>query len=337
MKLKKGFQKILFLGNVIVAVLLLLIYTLQHVYIKGLVVLTLLTPVFIALNLVFLLYWVIQLNKRFILSLFVLLLGFNQVINSYRFFGTTSVEEENTFKIMSYNVMMFDRYKFIVKDDGEKVISLIKKENPDILAMQEFRFQKFPEFSNYSYKYILDDGANLSNNQVFFSKYPIVNKGNLKFGSNNNAVFIDVVKSKDTIRVYNLHLESYRVRPSRDQLEYEESEKMLKRMAKTMGIHKQQMEYVKNHANQSPYPTIILGDFNTTQYSYIYKQLAKRMTSTFAAKGKGFGRTHYFRYFPLQIDHILVNDNFEVKAHKNYSEFYSDHYPIMATLTLRNK
>jgi endonuclease/exonuclease/phosphatase family metal-dependent hydrolase len=337
MKLKKGFQKILFVCNVIAAVLLLLIYLLQHIYIKGLVVLTLTTPFFIIFNLIFLLYWLVQFNRRFFLSLVVLLLGFGQVFNSFHFFGTAFVEEESAFTVMTYNVMEFDRYDHNQIQAGDLIVDLINKESPDVLCLQEYWFQKFPSFPKHPYSYILDEDTNYPNYQVFYSKFPIVNKGNLKLGHGNNAVFIDFVKNRDTIRVYNVHLESYKVTPTRDQLEYKKSERVLRQMANTMEIHKQQVEHISKHAKASPYPTIISGDFNTTQYSYIYKQLAKGMTSTFNKKGKGFGRTHYFRYFPLQIDHILVDDNFEVKAHKNYSALYSDHYPIMATLRLRDK
>ncbi len=332
------FSKLLFLLNTICSAILLVLYALQHFYVKGLVVATLLTPIFIVINICFLVYWLVKLNRNVVLPFLVLLLGYNQVVNSYRFFGVTEqLNEPTSFKVMSYNVMMFDRYGFIVKDDGKQLIELIKKENPDIIAMQEFRYQKYPEFKQYSHKYIIDKGSSVSNNQVFFSKFPIINQGKLGFEHhNNNAVFIDVAIHSDTLRLYNIHLESFRIIPSKQELNPENSDRLFKRMTTTLDKQKHQIEIVKKHQKQSPYKTIIMGDFNTTQYSYIYRQLSKNMKDTFNEKGKGFGRTHRFRFFPLRIDHILVDESINVLSHKNYSELYSDHFPIMAQLSLQS-
>ena len=57
---------------------------------------------------------------------------------------------------------------------------------------------------------------------------------------------------------------------------------------------------------------------------------------TFLERGSGFGRTYDLWKIPLRIDYILVDDDFEVLAHKNYDERLSDHYPVMATLRLNS-
>src|SRR5690606_25860510 len=45
---------------------------------------------------------------------------------------------------------------------------------------------------------------------AIFSKYPIVNKGSIKFGAltQNHGMFADLKMGEDTVRVYNFHLQS---------------------------------------------------------------------------------------------------------------------------------
>ena len=47
--------------------------------------------------------------------------------------------KNNTVKILSYNVRLFNAYKWIKKNDTkEQILNFINKENPDLLCIQEF-------------------------------------------------------------------------------------------------------------------------------------------------------------------------------------------------------
>ena len=39
-------------------------------------------------------------------------------------------------------------------------------------------------------------------------------------------------------------------------------------------------------------------------------------------------------FFPVRIDFIFSDDEFNVNGFKAYNEHFSDHYPIMSTLSL---
>ena len=48
------------------------------------------------------------------------------------------------------------------------------------------------------------------------------------------------------------------------------------------------------------------------------------------------GKTFNYLY-PLRIDFILVDLNFEVNNFKTFEVPYSDHFPILARIKLKNK
>ena len=81
---------------------------------------------------------------------------------------------------------------------------------------------------------------------------------------------------------------------------------------------------------------IISGDFKNSAFSYIYNPVKGDLKDTFKEKGNGFGRTYDFKFFPLRIDFILADQSFEVDSFKTFDVEYSDHYPIMTRLSLKD-
>ena len=78
MKKLSFLDKVLYLINSLLAILLLFSYSLQYLSPKSfpvLAVLSLFVPVLIILNLIFLIYWVIKLKKQFLISFIFLTLG----------------------------------------------------------------------------------------------------------------------------------------------------------------------------------------------------------------------------------------------------------------------
>jgi len=55
-------------------------------------------------------------------------------------------------------------------------------------------------------------GKKVKYGQAIFSKFPIVKSGSIEFPNTaNNAIYADIVKGSDTIRIYNVHLQSLRI------------------------------------------------------------------------------------------------------------------------------
>ncbi|QHI39004.1 hypothetical protein IMCC3317_44040 [Kordia antarctica] len=331
--------RIIFFFNAVFAALLLLSYILPYAVPKSfpiLSVLSLLVPVFIVINFFFLFFWILNVRKQFLLSFFVLIIGYSHVTSLYKISDTTTKPTENTISVMSYNVRLFNIYEWL-KDESidKKIVELVRSESPDIIAFQEFHRNQEPAFSFYPHKYVALKSQNKKTGQAIFSKFPIIHKGSLEFPNTpNNAIYIDIIKYGDTIRVYNLHLQSLHINPETEEFSQKNSERLLKRMANTFKMQQSQAELFEINRKNCNYKKIILGDFNNTQFSNVYKTIKGDMKDAFVEAGKGFGKTLDFSYFPMRIDFILADESFTVNTFKTFSEHYSDHFAIKSVISL---
>ncbi len=338
---KLGFiNKIIFFFNSVVATMLLLSYVLPFVAPKTfsiLSVLSLAVPILIILNILFVIYWLLKVKKQLLLSLVVLLIGFNYVGSLYKFSSSKDVVDDNNLSIMNYNVRLFNIYDWIPEKSVEtSIVNLIKAERPDVLSLQEYHPHENVNLSNYKYKFEKLEGNKTKYGQAIFSNYPIINSGSIDFPyTANNAIYADILKNSDTIRIYNIHLQSSHINANVENLNTEESERLFKRLRTTFEMQQDQAELFVRHKNKCPYKTIISGDFNNTAYSYVYKQIKGNFQDAFKLAGNGFGRTFDFKLFPVRIDFILADKSFKVNGFKSYDEKFSDHYPIMAKVSLK--
>ncbi|MFK5959638.1 MAG: endonuclease/exonuclease/phosphatase family protein [Lutibacter sp.] len=288
------------------------------------------TPILIIINLLFIVYWIVKFKKSFLISTVVLLVGF-QYITKFYSFEEKKILLNNDLKIMSYNVRMFNIYKSIENDDiPQNIFKFINIKNPDILCLQEFSKTENLGFK-YNYHFVK---VNTKENfgQAIFSKYKIINSGSLNFPkSNNNTIFADIIKNKDTIRIYNVHLETLKTNPKAETFSTENSEKLRIRLQNAFKKQNNQVNLIVEHQAHLKHKSIICGDFNNTAFSWAYHQLKIGKNDAFEIAGKGFGKTYNYP-FPFRIDFILVDKKIEVNNFKTYSVEYSDHFPIMARL-----
>lgn len=334
MKKLSLFDKFLFIVNIVLAIILLVSYTSYYLspnFIPIISVLSLFAPILIFLNTLFLIYWTVKFKKVFLLSFIVLMLGF-QYISVLFNFKEKKVLLIDDIKIMSYNVRLFNLYKWIDEDGIDKKIEeFIKTKDPDILCMQEYYISHKIDL-NFPFKYIVTN----ENRQIFghaiFSKFKIINKGSIHFTkSENNAIFIDILKGKDTLRIYNIHLESLHINPEKEEISQENSEKLKIRIENAFKIQANQVSLILHNQSRIKHKSIICGDFNNTAFSWVYKQLKQGKNDAFEEAGSGLGGTYNFK-IPFRIDFILPDENIEINNFKTYPVKYSDHYPIMARI-----
>ena len=237
----------------------------------------------------------------------------------------------------NYNVWGFNKNEWIKEPNiGNKIIEFIKDENPDILCLQEHSRIRYKQLQQYPYRSETPYSTPRSI-QAIFSKYPIVSNGSLDLpGTTNNIVYADILYQKDTIRVYNLHLQSYNIVPSSQTLTEAESEQTYRKVLNTFDKQLEQAKIFQKHRDESPYKTVISGDFNNTQFSNVYRIVKGDFKDSFIEAGKGFGRTYDLKGLPMRIDYIMVDDSFEILEHQNYDVKLSDHYPIKATLRIKD-
>ena len=349
MKNLSYFNKFVFISNVLLALITFLGYTLPFLaprLFPLLSVFTLFLPLMLICNILFFGYWLVQFKRQMLLSGVVLLIGITFITKFYNFKQTILPPTEEDFLVMSYNVRLFNLYDWLKKDNLHQEIShFIKEQNPDVLCIQEFSHKNTVDFRIFPYKHLFVDGHKTKLGQAIFSKYPILNHGIIEFPStSNNAIFADLKRGKDTIRVYSIHMQSVKITPDVHELEsdpkvvtQEKSKRILQRLSTSFRIQQTQAEIIKNHKQDCHYPVIIAGDMNNSAFSYVYRNIKGELLDAFEESGSGFGKTYNFKYYPARIDYIFTDKVFEVRAFENFPNFVnSDHFPIVARLRKRD-
>lgn len=342
MKNLNWFERFLFTLNWLFAIILLFAYLLPYIPPSNFALLSVFSlgvPFLIIVNFIFLLYWILRLKKQLLLSLVVLLLGVNHVTSIYEISSSEDARPgDDTLKVLSYNVRQFNQFNW-TKDRNvpEKISGFVAETDPDVVAMQEYFTGELDIADRFPHKYIKIKERAAEFGLAVLSRYPIINSGSLEFPSrsNNNAIYADIVKGNDTLRIINVHLQSFTVKPDFDNLEKQQSKKVFLGMGQTFVRQERQMEIVLDLIKKTPYPIIMMGDFNNTAYSYIYREIkSEGFYDAYKEAGNGLGQTFDFKFFPLRIDFIFAPESMEVLSFENYKVPYSDHYPITATFRL---
>lgn len=293
------------------------------------------TLTFLLAHLVFFCIW--MLRKEILTALFSLLTLLVCTFSFgpfYKFPAENSKENnDNDLTVMSYNVRLFNKYNWIDSPAvGDEIISFIEARSPDVLSIQEHNREWHKKLNQYPHRAESPPDAERSV-QAIFSKYPIVSHGSLNpEGTSNNTIYADILLKGDTIRVYNVHLQSFAVVPEVNSLQQEKSGRLLKRISRGIQKQKEQAELLVSHLEQTKHHVLITGDFNNTQFSSIYNIIKGDFQDTFYKEGSGFGRSYSLFNFPMRIDYVLADDSFEVLSHQNFDVELSDHYPIMTKL-----
>lgn len=340
------FNKMMFFFNIVLTVLTIMGYVLPFLAPKTfplLSVLTLFLPMMLIVNCLFFIYWGIQFKRQILLSSIVLLLGITFINKFYNFSSSAFTEEKKDIKVMSYNVRLFNKFEWSDKKTVPIEISdFLKSKQPDILCIQEFSNAPEFDYSYFPYQFILSKGNKIKTGQAIFSNFKIINSGEITFpNSNNNVIFADLEREKDTIRIYNMHLQSINITPDVNELNEDlqvmnqtKSERMFKRMSTAFKMQQQQAEILMEHQKDCNYPIIVCGDMNNSAFSYVYRIIRGDLQDSFEEAGSGFGKSYDFRYYPARIDYIFADKKFEIKHFDNFPQVIdSDHFPILSVLS----
>lgn len=280
---------------------------------------------------------------------------------------------EGGLRVMSWNVAQFD----ILRDKqqpGKKdeMMRLVGSYQPDIVCFQEMVAGDSPVnlntpfYRKYSYFPIEGFGEGLGLPYHFFSynpkedflvhqhfgmavfsRYPIVNAKKISIGEggyNDLFQYCDIATGTDTIRLFNLHLQSLRF--SRTNLNFidnpsletsgdvNKSKNILKKFRYALSKRKKQADRVREEIDKSPYPVIVCGDFNDVPNSYAYQKVGEGLQNCFTEKGAGIGRTFSKIAPTLRIDNIFCAPVFSVGQFTRVKKELSDHYPVVADIRL---
>lgn len=326
----------------------------------------LLFPWLAVLNLLLLPLWLLIRPKYALISLLTTVLLWGRLSNYLQYSREPAAIEtsEAHINILSYNVRLFDLYNWKrghISTLTDSIFQYIKTSNPDLLCIQEYHAGRQGEvditdsirkYSGLKHEYIIYasyNGKVRPYGIATFSRWPIVNAGIIRFKDNpfNTCIFTDIKKASDTIRLFNLHLESIQLseedylfvtelknRPEDADVFTDRSKKILRKLKGAFIRRAVQARAVGDEIAGSPYPVIACGDFNDTPSSYAYHQITGKLSDAFRVAGNGIGQTYAGSLLPsFRIDYLLYGKkDFSALTFDRHKKVWSDHYPIKTLL-----
>ena len=308
-------------------------------------------PLVLVINIILLVYTIVRGLRYFIYPLLVCLAGLLFLSRTIAFHQSKPLDE--ALKVLSYNVRVFNVYSHLNNDfaQSKNTIDWILSRDDDIKCFQEFYvhpghkiFNTIKAFNQKNAHYHFEptftnkDGAQFG--MAIFSQYPIIHRGSLRVNESsnslNNILFADIVRNQDTVRIYNVHLESMSIDEQR--LANSNRQTISRNLRQLMSQLKHgfiqraaQIDNLCEHLDRSPYPVILAGDLNDMPYSYSYQKLKKYLHSSFENGGKGFGFTFNGRLFFLRIDNQFYGEGITLGSFKTHRQVtHTDHFPITA-------
>jgi len=321
-------------------------------------------PIILAINVLFVLFWVFVRIKFSIISIVFILLGWNHIGRLVQFNSSSEASQDSgSIKILSYNIQNFVKEntsstKYIQSfENQEEITEFILNQKADIICLQEVLYDKesFEEFPaqlgkkfgcdySFSRNYYPKRKGKIDALMIL-TKFPIINTGHFEYLEKTIGIYSDIIIKNDTVRLYNLHLASIHFRREeynfisditnqQNQKEFKTNTlKVISKMNTAFIKRGYQINILTEHISKSTYPIIICGDFNDTPSSYAYRQISHNLQDAFVESGKGFGITYAGKNFPaFRIDYIFHDAQFSSANFIKHNIPFSDHYPISCSL-----
>ncbi|MBL4651855.1 MAG: endonuclease/exonuclease/phosphatase family protein [Flavobacteriales bacterium] len=314
-------------------------------------------PFILLINIVFGIYWLVTFKRQILLSVIVIGCGWGQLTNFIQL-GSSENQLEG-FKVMSYNVRLFDLYNWSDnKQTRNKIFELIDEKSADIICFQEFFYSEkrgyfntldtLREFQKAKYYHT---ACTTTNSLHYFgiatlSKYPIINreKVSLQDSKNNICIYTDVLIDQDTIRIYNMHLASVHLGKENydfiENINNQETDEQLDGSKKIVELLKnafikrsEQARTIAEHIDNSPYKVVVCGDFNDTPSSFTYRTISNDLCDSFSGSGVGVGATYNSSVPVFRIDYILHDKKLTSSNFGVTPENISDHFPITTVIS----
>jgi endonuclease/exonuclease/phosphatase family metal-dependent hydrolase len=312
-------------------------------------------PIFLIVNVLFVLFWAVAYWRYALLSMLAMLIGCGAIRTYIPLHGTTKELPEGAIKLLSYNTMQFGGLE--LTDEKNEVMEYLKNSGADIICLQEYSEGAkgqltarmiFEQLKDYKYRDVHSVGMG-GNRVALFSKFPIISASRVDYESNNNgSVVYDLRVGNDTVMLINNHLESNKLTQADKEMYHEMlternretvesgTKYLLRKLADASAIRSHQADTIAALIERSQRKYIMVcGDFNDTPISYAHRRIGENLRDAFVSSGSGFGISYNRNRFYFRIDHILTSKS--IKAYNctvDHSIKASDHYPIWCYLTL---
>lgn len=314
-------------------------------------------PLFLLLNLAFLLMWVVVKWRMTWLPLAGYALAYVP-INIYFPLNLSKEIPPSSLKVISYNVCGYGgNHKY--KDGFERILAYFEAQQADIVCVQEdydrwrrYVMDRYQELFPYNDTLSILRTKSFSNGLGIHTRFPIVRRERIKYESEANGSVAYYLKvGNDTLLVINNHLENTHL-SMKDRLQYkqlisgemgkdtmkEESKLLVGKLSMASAMRASAAEAVHQYiVEHSQYPVIVCGDFNDTPISYARHVIADGLTDCYAKSGRGLGLSYNQKGFFFRIDHIFCSDHFKpLKCEIDDKIDFSDHFPLVCWLKIKD-
>jgi endonuclease/exonuclease/phosphatase family metal-dependent hydrolase len=365
--MKKIFMAFLILGTIVTGLLYLLsCFTpyISPVRFWPMTFIALGFPVIATVLLVLIVIWFLLRRNIGLALLLLFCLGYKNITSTvglHAFSKFTYDKDSTSLRILSWNARYFDNNDRRTSDSiRRKMFDFIKGINADVILFQDYLEYDSPLFvSNrkilqdslgYEYAFTSNDftteyshGRSWAGSAIF-SRLPLGDSGKVIYENTapESIAYADVLFRNRKLRVFTTHLISMSIKPHPGIRNNPGVEKLdrayhfTKNVSRTLKqfdqIHARQADFIKNVLAESPYPSLITGDFNSVPSSYVYHTIKGSRQDAFMQKGFGLGHSYYALSKTLRIDYILPDRSFKVVQVTTPQLYLSDHFPVVADL-----
>jgi len=295
--------------------------------------LSLAVPLLSFINIIFFVFWALRFYWPTFLFFGAILISFQELKLFYQV-DNNGIVASSGLKLMSYNVRSFNRFKWLhEKEVSSSIEAFVNESNADVICFQEYAKSEAPKFENYPYQIFLPYNENGKIGSCIVSKYPLIKSKAITFSSSlNGGMQSDLIWKKDTLRIYNLHFESFHLDRKDALVSSNYSKKIRIKLQTVFDIQNQQVIQFNRLSESNSYPEIICTDLNNNAFSRAYKEIQRSRVDSYLEKGTGFGATYFFSLIPMRIDFIFFSPELKVIDFETHQVKLSDHRPISARL-----
>ncbi len=229
----------------------------------------------------------------------------------------------------------------------DEVENWVREVDADIVMLQEispaYSQEHIPGLmDSYPYTASQTGGTRWGNNTTL-SRYPMLEVEEIDLGLSDELNLVRTVLnvSGQPVAVYNVHL----VWPGGSpRLSLPVDNVYLNiLLGFNDSVRNRQVENLLRYLENEPYPYIVAGDFNTSDHTATYQQMAAQMHDSFIEAGSGQGKSwpvSASRGLPgfipplVRIDYIWHSADIQAVQAEIGPNIGSDHLPVLATLEL---
>jgi len=277
--------------------------------------------------------------KWFVLVVLVVLLWLLACVVSHQWRDLSASPHpgNRSLTILTYNTQRMGGF---AKVGDNKVVQYLQQVDADVLCLQEVEVYKDAHyltldelrdaFSTYPYTYydfkVYNKRRQYGN--IVFAKYPLINKHTIRYASRGNITSCcDMVVDADTLRLMVNHLESHHLTMQ------EQRDTLIEKIELSNKIRWRQAWTVKKAMLRSPYPLLVVGDFNAPPVGLTYHCLRLGMRDCFLETSCGrLGLTYRHNWWGVRIDYVLCSYRLHPYRCIVDEVDASDHYPMIVSI-----